>query len=66
VSAALDLSYGSTGVDFTSARFDEGDEISGSGSAELLNHGRLEIEIAFHLGVEATLTAKRDPSSTPC
>ena len=66
VNAALDLSYGPTGVDFTFDGFDEGDEISGSGSAELLEDGRLAVEISFHLGDDATLTAKRDPSSTSC
>ncbi len=66
VNAALDLSYGLTGVDFTFDGFDEGDEISGSGSAELLDDGKLEVEISFHLGDEAIPTAERDPSSTSC
>ncbi len=66
VNAALDLSYSATDVGFTFHGFDEGDEISGSGSAEGLDDGRLEVEIAFHLGDEATLIAERDPSSTSC
>ena len=66
VTAALDLSYSATDVGFTFDGFDEGDEIRGSGSAELLDDGRLAIEIAFHLGDDAILTAERDPSSTTC
>ena len=42
------------------------DEVYGSGSAELLNDGTLEIEYAYHLGDEAMLKAKRETSSTAC
>ena len=45
---------------------DEDSEISGSGSAELLDDGTLEIELSFHLGDDGTLRAERDPSSTAC
>lgn len=64
--AGLDLEYSPTTVFFTWAGFDEMDEVSGSGSAELLDDGTLEIEIAYHLGDEAVLKAKRDTSSTAC
>jgi hypothetical protein len=61
--AGLDLEYSQTAVFFTWAGFDEMDEVSGSGSAELLESGSLEIEFAFHLGDEAILKAERAPSS---
>ena len=64
--ASLDLEYGQTTVFFTWAGFDEMDEANGSGSAELLDDGTLEIEFAYHLGDEAVLKAIRDTSSTAC
>jgi hypothetical protein len=66
MNASLDLSYSRTMVFFTFEGFDEGDEVNGSGSAELLNDGTLEIEISFHLGDDAILRAERDRSSTAC
>ena len=42
------------------------DEVSGDGSAELLDHGSIEIEFAYHNGDEAVLKAKRETSSTAC
>jgi hypothetical protein len=66
VNASLDLSYSRTMVFFTFEGFDEGDEVNGSGSAELLDDGTLEIEISFHLGDDAILRAERDRSSTAC
>src|SRR3546814_2866704 len=53
--AGLDLEYSRSIVFFTWAGFDEMDEVTGSGSAELLDDGTLEIEFAYHLGDEATL-----------
>ncbi len=64
--ASLDLEYSRSTVFFTWAGFDEMDEVSGSGSAELLDDGSLEIEFAYHLGDEAVLKAKRAASSTAC
>ena len=64
--AGLDLEYSRSMVFFTWAGSDEMDEVSGSGSAELLEDGTLEIEFAYHLGDEATLKAKRVTSSTAC
>jgi hypothetical protein len=64
--AGLDLEYGRSAVFFTWAGFDEMDEVSGSGSAELLDDGSLEIEFAYHLGDEAVLKAVRATSSTAC
>lgn len=64
--AGLDLEYSRTLVYFTWGGFDEGDEITGSGSAELQDDGTLEIEFTYHLGDEATLRAERVTSSTAC
>jgi hypothetical protein len=66
VTASLDLSYSRTIVFFTFEGCDEDNEVTGSGSAELLDDGTLEIEISFHLGDDAVLRAERGPSSTPC
>ena len=64
--ASLDLAYGPSDVAFTWAGFDEMDEVSGSGSAKLLEDGTLEIELDYHHGDEAVLRAERAPSSTAC
>jgi hypothetical protein len=57
--ASLDLEYSPSTVFFTWAGFDEMDEVSGSGSGELLDDGSIEIEFAYHLGDEAVLNARR-------
>ena len=64
--ASLDLEYGRSTVFFTWAGFDEMDVVSGSGSAELLDDGPLEIEFAYHLGDDAVLKAERAISSNAC
>jgi len=64
--AGLDLEYGKSIVFFTWLGFDEMDEISGSGNAELLNDGTLEIEFTYHNGDEAILTAKSMSFSAAC
>jgi hypothetical protein len=46
--------------------FDEMDDVSGDGSAELLDDGSIKIEFACHNGDEAVLKAKLDTSSTAC
>jgi hypothetical protein len=51
---------------FTWAGFDEGTEVSGTGSVELQDDGSLEIEFAYHLGDEAVLKAVRTGSSIAC
>jgi hypothetical protein len=51
---------------FTWAGFEEMDQVSGSGSAELKDDGSLEIAFAYYLGDEAILKAVRAPSSTAC
>ncbi len=57
--ASLNVEYSQTMVFFIWAGFDEMDEVTGSGNAELLDDGKLEIEFAYHNGDEATLIAKR-------
>jgi acylphosphatase len=51
-------------VGFHWAGCEEGDEVEGEGTAELLDDGTLEIEFEYRNGDEAVLKAKRDPSST--
>jgi hypothetical protein len=55
-----------TGGLLTWQGFGEMDEVSGDGSAELLDNGTIEIEFAYHNGDEAVLKAKRETSSTAC
>ena len=64
--ASLNIDYGPDEIGFTWAGFDEMDEVSGSGSAELRADGPLQIEFEYHNGDKAILRAVRDPSSTPC
>jgi hypothetical protein len=59
VQAGMDIEYARRAVFFTWAGFDEMDEVSGSGSAELDDDGTLEVELSFHLGDEAFLKARR-------
>jgi hypothetical protein len=64
--AGLDIEYSRSSVGFTWEGFDEMHEVSGDGSAELLDDGSIEIEFAYHNGDEAVLKAKRETSSTAC
>jgi hypothetical protein len=64
--AGLDVGYSRTIVHFTWHGFDEMDEVNGTGSAELLDDGTLEIEFTFDHGDEAMLTAVREGSSASC
>lgn len=56
----MELGYGQRIVFFNWTGFDEGDEICGSGSAELEDDGTIEIELSFHNGDDATLKARRE------
>jgi len=60
VNATMELGYGRRIVFFNWTGFDEGDEISGSGSAELEDDGAIEIELSFHNGDDAILKARRE------
>ncbi len=64
--ASLDLEYSHSMVFFTWAGFEEMDDVNGSGSAELLDKGSIEIQFAYHLGDQAFLKAKPAISSTGC
>lgn len=64
--AGLDIAYGHSDVAFDWEGSDEMDEVRGSGSAELLEDGSLEIEFEFHRGDECMFKAVRDTSSAAC
>ena len=64
--ASLSIAYGIDTIDFTWTGTDEGDEIQGSGFAELLGNGPLQIELEYHNGDEAILIAVRPSSSAGC
>jgi hypothetical protein len=60
LNATADLEYGHSIVFFRWTGFDEGDEISGTGSAELEDDGTLEIALSFDAGDEAILIGRRE------
>jgi hypothetical protein len=60
VDATAELEYGRRVVFFRWNGFDEGDAVSGNGSAELKDDGSLEIELCFDDGDDAILTAYRE------
>jgi hypothetical protein len=62
----LEVEYARDSISFRWAGSDEGDEVEGEGTAELLDDGTIEIEFAYDDGDEAILKAKRDPSSSVC
>ncbi|MCJ9749070.1 hypothetical protein [Neorhizobium sp. SHOUNA12A] len=64
--AVLDLGYSQSMVSFTWSGFDEMDQVSGDGHAELLDDGSIEIAFAYHNGDEAILKANPETSSTAC
>ena len=55
VNATAELEYGRCIVFFRWSGFDEGDEISGDGSAELQDNGSIEIALSFYNGDDAVL-----------
>ena len=64
--ASLELEYSRSMVFFTWAGFDEMDQVSGTGSAELNDDGTIEVAFAYRLGDEAILKAEWMTSSTAC
>lgn len=64
--ATLDVEYGATSIAFTWIGSDEMDEVSGEGSAELLDDGSIENEFEYDSDDEAVLKAKQDGFSTAC
>ncbi len=53
-------------VFFTWVGSDERHEVTGTGSARLLDDGSLEIEFAYNHGDEAVFKAVQEGSSTAC
>ena len=64
--ASLYVAYARNSIDFRWHGADEGEEVGGEGSAELLDDGSLQIEFSYDNGDEAVLKAKRETSSTAC
>ena len=62
--AGLEVEYARDSIGFHWAGCEEGDEVDGEGTAELLDDG--EIEFAYHNGDQVVLKAKRVTSSTAC
>jgi hypothetical protein len=58
--------YARASIGFRWNGCEEGDQVEGERTAELLHDGTIEIEFAYHNGYEAVLKAKQDPSSTAC
>ena len=56
----MELEYSRSIVFFRWCGFDEGDEVSGAGSAELQDDGTVEIELSFDNGDDVTLEARRE------
>jgi acylphosphatase len=63
--AGLEVEYARDSIGFHWAGCEEGDEVDGEGTAELLNDGSIEIEFEYRNGDEAVLKAKRDTSQQP-
>ncbi|MCC6890401.1 MAG: hypothetical protein IT536_17895 [Hyphomicrobiales bacterium] len=59
VQGGLDCRYGKAGLRFTWAGFDEMDQASGDGEAQLADDGTLKGTIRFHLGDESSFRARR-------
>lgn len=66
VTGTLDCGYAKASIHFAWEGFDEMDEASGDGYAELQDDGTLNGEISFHHGDESTFIATRWTSSTAC
>jgi hypothetical protein len=64
--ASLEVEYARDSVGFRWYGSDEGDQVEGDGSAELLDDGTIEIEFSYFNGDEAILKAKRETYSTAC
>ena len=60
ITAGGELEYSRTIVYFRWSGFDEGDKVSGNGSAELQEDGTIEIELSFDDGDDAILTGRRE------
>ena len=64
--AGLEVEYARRTSSVSWAGREEGDQVEGEGTAELLEDGMIEIEFAYDNGDEAVLKAKGTTSSTAC
>jgi hypothetical protein len=64
--ASLEVEYSRESIGFSWNGSDEGDQVEGEGTAELLDDGTFEIDFSYFNGDEAVLKAKRENSSTAC
>ena len=64
--AVLEVEYARDSIGFRWNGCEEGDQVEGEATAELLHDGTIEIEFAYHNRDEAVPKAKRVTSSTPC
>jgi hypothetical protein len=60
INATADLEYGRSIVFFRWAGFDKGDQIAGSGSAEIAEDGTLEIALSFDNDDDVNLLGRRE------
>jgi hypothetical protein len=63
--AGLDVEYARDSIGFRWAGCDEGDEVRGEGTAELLDDGTIEIEFGYDNGDDAVETLLQQPASAP-
>ena len=66
LSASVDGGFTPSGVDFDWNGADEGDQVTGTGWADLRDDGWLEGEIAYNNGDDTTFIAKPWPFSAAC
>ena len=66
VQGGLDCRYGQASLRFTWAGFDEMDEASGDGEAQLAADGSLKGKIRFHPGDEILVQPDRGRFSAAC
>ena len=64
--AGLEVEYARDSIGFRWAGSDEGDQVEGEGTADLLDDGTIQIDFAYHNGDEAVLKTNRRTSPTAC
>jgi hypothetical protein len=64
--ASLHVEYARDSIGFRWYGSDEGDQVDGEGTAELLDDGMIEVQFSYDNGDVAVLKAKRETSSTAC
>ena len=62
--AGLEVEHARDSIGFRWAGCEEGDEVEGEGTAELLADGTIEVALEYRKGDEAVLKAKPETSST--